>query len=133
MGGIQSHVTELSAIPRFKEDAQQPWVTKEGLYQFSIWMHPKNTMTLEDVARLIEQYAANKTAQQLQQQATVNPIAGAASNNTTYTGVVNSMTFRGQVIDRSQLFNYAAVDYMKEGENFSFMATQTFKICCVVV
>ncbi len=133
MGSVQTRIIELTRIPRFKEDAQQPWVTKEGIIQLSVWMHPKSTMTLEDVARLIEQYAVNTTAQQLQQQATVNPLAGAASNNTTYSGIVNSMTFRGQVINRSQLFNYAAVDYMKDGENFSFLMTQTFQVCCVVV
>ena len=65
MGSVQTRIIELTRIPRFKEDAQQPWVTKEDIIQLSVWMHPKSTMTLEDVARLIEQYAVNTTAQQL--------------------------------------------------------------------
>ncbi len=86
MGSVQTRIIELTGIPRFKEDAQQPWVTrlasrqlfacnsdglrvywvtKEGIIQLSVWMHPRSTMTLEDVARLIEQYAVNTTAQQL--------------------------------------------------------------------
>ncbi len=133
MGSIHSRIIELTGIPHFKEDANQPWVTKEGLVQLSIWMQADSTMTLEDVARLIEQYAVNSASQQLQQQATVHPLASATSNSTTYTGIVNSMTFRGQVMNRSQLVNYAAIDYMKDEENFSFLMTQTFQICCVIV
>ncbi len=132
MGGVQSNVTQLTGIPRFKDDAVQPWVTKEGLIQVSIWMQPNSTMTLEDVARLIEQYATNLTSQQLHHAGNANALAAPAANNTTYTGVVNNMTFRGQTFDRSQLIKCTAVEYMKDGENFGFIMTQTFQTCCVV-
>ncbi len=131
MGASSSSVTPLTVTPHYKDDADQAWVTREGLIQLSIWLSPHTTMTLEDVALLVEQFAANSTTQQVQQQAANNRLA--STSNIKYQGRVNSMTFRGQTIDRAQMPNYLAKDYLKEGENFNMLATQHVSICCTIV
>ncbi len=133
MGSVSSNVTPLTVTPRYKDDADHPWVTREGVIQISVWMNPRTTMTLEDVAQLIEQYAANTVSQQLNQQAATNVMVKAASKNINYQGQISSMTFRGQVIERVQMATYPATEYMRDGENFNLFMTQLFSVCCVLV
>ena len=117
----------FSVTPHYKDDADQPWITLESQLAISVWLSPKTNMTLEDVAKLIESFAADQVSQQLtySTSATQNPFAaGAASVN--YRGEVYSMTFRGQNIMRSQMLNFSAKDHLREGEPFNMIFTQTF-------
>ncbi len=131
MGATSSSVTPLTITPRYKDDADKAWVTREGLLQMSVWLSPRTAMTLEDIALLIERFAADSITQQVQQQSANSSLA--ATSNIKYQGRVNSMTFRGQIIDRSQMPSLSAQDYLKEGENFNMLATQNVSVCCVIV
>ena len=115
----------FSVTPHYKDDADQPWVTLEGKVAMSVWLSPKTNMTLEDVAKLIESFAADQVSQQLTHSAAQSRLnAGVAGIN--YRGEVYSMTFRGQNIMRSQMLNFPAKDHLREGEPFNMIFTQTF-------
>ena len=87
---------------------------------FSIWLSPKSSMTLEDAAKLIENFAAGQVSRQLALRD--DPVV-----NYNYQGVVCSMTFQGQDIQRTQMTNCSAKDYMREGEPFNLIFTQTYR------
>ena len=115
----------FSVTPHYKDDADQPWITLESQLAISVWLSPKSNMTLEDVAKLIESFAAGQVSQQLTHSAAQSPLnAGVANIN--YRGVVHSMTFRGQNIMRSQMLNFPAKDHLREGEPFNMIFTQSF-------
>ena len=82
-------------------------------------------MTLEEVAKLIENFSASQVSQQLSHSAAQNPLAAAAANASNYRGEVYSMTFRGQNITRSQMQDFPAKDHLREGEPFNMIFTQT--------
>ena len=44
----------VTCTPHFKNDAERPWITQEGVGIISISLHPKSEITLEEVAKLIE-------------------------------------------------------------------------------
>ena len=102
-----------SCTPHYKEDADKPWVTLESELAYSIWLSPKSSMTLEDVAKLIESFVTGQISQQL---AHKDPVV-----NYNYEGVVRSMIFRGQDIQRTQMANYSVKDYVREGEPFNLV------------
>ncbi len=133
MGGVSSNITPFTVTPRYKDDADHPWVTKQGAITISVWMSPRTTMTLEDVALLIEQFAANTISQQLKLQSAANPVANATNKNLNYQGEINSMTFRGQIIERAQMATYPATEYLRDGEKFNLFMTQRVSVCCVLV
>ena len=125
MASYSSRNTPLTCTPHFKPDADQPWVTMDSIIAVSLWMSPNTFMTLEDVAQLIENFAATQVQQQLSGQ----PLCG----NVKFRGSVLSMTFRQQTIQRAQMVSLAAKDYIHEGENFNLLLNQTTTICCVIV
>ena len=125
MASYSSRNTPLTCTPHFKADADQPWVTMDSIIAVSLWMSPNSPMTLEDVAQLIENFAATQVQQQLAGQ----PLSG----NVKYQGSVLSMTFRQQTIQRAQMTSLAAKDYIREGENFNLILNQTTTSCCVIV
>ena len=121
---MSSSSVTYSCTPHYKEDADKPWVTLESQLAFSIWLSPKSSMTLEDAAKLIESFAAGQVSQQLAQTAAHRPYVHA---NLDYQGVVYIMTFRGRNIQRSQMTNCSVKDYMREGEPFNLIFTQTYR------
>ena len=129
MASSSSRNTPLTCTPHFKADADQPWVTMDSVIALSLWMSPKTPMTLEDVAQLIENFAATLVQHQLAGQ----PNARVLSSMVKFRGSVLSMTFRQQTIQRAQMASLAANDYIHEGENFNFLLNQTMTLCCVIV
>ncbi len=130
MGSV--NVTPFTVTPRYKDDADHSWVTKQGVIALSVWMNSRTTITLEDVALLIEQYVEAQISQQLKIRSANSSVEKAAKVN--YHGEINSMTFRGQVIERAEMATHPATVYMKDGENFSLYMTQRVENhCCVLV
>ena len=97
-----------TCTPRFKEDAQNSWVTQEDETKLNLWLHPQSQMTLEDAAKVIENYLAAVKSQ-------------APNLAITADQFVESMTFRGQRIARPQMADHRAVDMMRENEPFSLL------------
>ena len=95
-----------TCTPRFKQDAHNAWVTQDGDDRLCIWLHPQSPMTLEDAAKVIDNY---NTSTRRQYSHLVPDL------------VVENMTFRGQTITRSQMVNDRAVDFMKDNEPFSLL------------
>ena len=120
MSSTKTGSATFSCTPHYKEDADKPWVTLESELAFSIWLSPKSSMTLEDAAKLIENFAAGQVSRQLALRD--DPVV-----NYNYQGVVCSMTFQGQDIQRTQMTNCSAKDYMREGEPFNLIFTQTYR------
>ena len=122
MSTTKTSSVTCSCTPHYKEDADKPWVTLESEQAYSIWLSPKSSMTLEDAAKKIENFEERQVYQQLAEEAALNPLA-----NYNYQGTVCNMTFQGQVIQRSHMTDYSAKDYMREGESFNLLFTQTFR------
>ena len=97
----------VTCTPHYKDDAHQPWVVQEGVGIISVWMSPNTSLKLEDIAQLIENFAATQVNQKVMY----------------YSGTVQSMTFRGQTILRGQMADYFAKDYMNDGETFNLRFT----------
>ena len=96
----------VTCTPLYKVDATNPWVTQEGPWILSLSLSPNSDMTLEDAAKLIENFPATQVSSQPFPQPR-------------YT--VRNMTFRGQVIHHEQFVYYRAVDYMHDGESFNLL------------
>ena len=47
-----------TCTPHFKQDAQNCWVTQENETKLELWLHPQSQMTLEDVAKVIDNHIA---------------------------------------------------------------------------
>ena len=116
MAGVRSGSYTVTCTPHFKNDAERPWITQEGVGIISISLHPKSEITLEDVAKLIENFASRQVADRLATQPTVTQIMNVQFRRTVY-----NMTFRGEIIQRAQMVNYRAVDYMYDGEPFNLL------------
>ena len=102
---------------------------------FSIWLSHTSGMTLEDAAKLLETFASE---QQLLHDTAQSSVM--ANVNYQSEGVLSSMIFRGEKIQRSQMADCSAKDYMREGEPFNVVFTQTYMVnpmtmicpCCAV-
>ena len=125
MGGVSSRVTPFTCNPIFKDDVDKPWVASESITALSIWMNPNTNMFLEEVARMIEEFAATLIREQLS--------AHVMGGSVKYQGDIISMTFRGQKIDRAHFANCRARDYMRNGETFNLLMSQTSTVCCTLV
>ena len=66
------HRTTITCTPHIKEDAERPWITQEGDGQISVWMHPKSSMTLEEVAKLVENAAVSQAESQAEETQDIN-------------------------------------------------------------
>ena len=134
MAGVRSGSYTVSCTPHFKNDAERPWITQEGVGIISISLHPKSEITLEEVAKLIENFSSRQVADQVATQPTITQTVNFQFRSTVY-----NMTFRGEIIQRAQMVTYRAVDYMRDGEPFNllykFTNTSTLKPgmlpCCI--
>ena len=134
MAGVRSGSYTVTCTPHFKNDAERPWITQEGVGIISISLHPKSEITLEDVAKLIENFSSRQVADQVATQPTITQTVNFQFRSTVY-----NMTFRGEIIQRAQMVTYRAVDYMRDGEPFNllynFTNTSTLKPgmlpCCI--
>ena len=97
----------VTCTPHYKDDAHQPWVVQEGAGIISVWMAPNSSLKLVDIAQLIENFASSQVNQKI----------------VYYNGTIQSMTFRGQTIHRTQMADYFAKDYMRDGETFNLRFT----------
>ena len=129
MAAIQRSAQILSCTPRFKDDADHPWVTLESPLQVSYWFNPKSEVTLEDVATAMENFASSNFNKKLQLQGGVpGPVS------VTYSGRIHSDTIRGQIYSRETLVNYRAVQYLHDGEVFNMDYLQTVRsVCCCLL
>ena len=126
---VQRSAQVLSCTPRFKDDADHPWVTMESPIQVSYWFNPKSEMTLEDVAAAVENFGTSTVNKQLQG-------AGGAPSpvSATYSCQVQSVTIRGQIYSRETLVNYKAAQYLHDGEAFNIDYLQTVRsVCCCLL
>ena len=135
MVSLQPGSHTVTCTPHFKNDADRPWITQEGVGIISISLHPKSDITLEDVAKLIENFASRQVTDQRATQP-----AAIQAMNIQFRNTVYNMTFRGEIIQRAQMVNYRAVDYMRDGEPFNLLYNFTatvkpwmlFCSCCIV-
>ena len=105
-----NYIIGFTCRPHYKEDADHCWMTREGELDIrstnrivSLWMPAQNSLTLEDVARLMENLASSEVDRRLE----------------SYSGSIDNMTFRGETIPREQLKSVFAKDYIREGESFT--------------
>ena len=132
----------VSCVAHYKDDIDKPWVSMEGM-NFSLRLHPKSTMTLEDLAKLIEDFlnslfASNNSSLQLpatQQLRVVQKV-----DVKVQVCLIKSLVFRGESMARAQFATLQAVDYLRDQEPFnvvyevtsSFVGTRTVSgvFCC---
>ena len=108
----------VTCTPHFKNDADRPWITQEGAGIISISLHPNSDITLENVAKLIENFASRQVTDR--RATTAHPTALQVMD-IQFRNTVYNMTFRGEIIQRAQMVNYRAVDYMRDGEPFNLL------------
>ena len=131
MASVRSGSHTVTCTPHFKNDADRPWITQEGVGIISISLHPKSDITLENVAKLIENFASR--------QVTATQQEAIQAMHIQFRKTVYNMTFRGEIIQRAQMVNYRAVDYMRDGEPFNLLYNFTatvkpwmfFCSCCI--
>ena len=98
MVSVKSGSATVTCTPHFKNDAERPWITQEGVGIISISLHPNSEITLEEVAKLIENFASRQVADQIATQPTVTQTMNVQFRSTVY-----NMTFRGEIIQRAQM------------------------------
>ena len=75
-------------------DAQRAWVTREGL-NLKVSFNPNSGITLEDLVKVINDEISQRPAR------------------------ITRVTIKGQVLKKSVLGNYKAVDYLPDKESFN--------------
>ena len=84
---------------------------------------------------MIENFASRQVADRLATQPTVTQTMNVQFHRTVY-----NMTFRGEIIQRAQMVNHHAMDYMYDGEPFNLLYNFTnglavtprmFCPCCI--
>ena len=109
----------------YEGDTDHCWMTREGQVDInrivSLWMPAENTLTLEDVARLMDKLAASEVDLRLE----------------SFIGRINNMTFHSQTIPREQMRSLLAKDYIYEGESFTANLTASRRVkqrvLCILV
>ena len=107
----------VSCIPHYKDDVDKPWVNMGGMMNLSVWLHPKSTMTLEEVTQLIEGFLrslySNQTVQAQQR------FGISTTSETNMKPTILSMSFRGETTARAQMATLNATDYLHDQEPFN--------------
>ncbi len=112
---MSSRAETVTCTPHFKQDADRAWVTQEGAGILSLWMNPNSDMTLEDIAKLIEQFGEKQVADQLAAQPSSRLV------NVNFTNSIHNATIRGETFQRAQFVNYHAKEYLHDGEPFNLL------------
>ena len=121
----KSRITPFTITPIYQDDVDKPWVTMESVIALSVWMNPNTNMTLENVAMMIEEFTATQIREQFEDNIMRSCIV--------YQGIVTSMTFRGEKIDRTQFGNCRAKERMRNRESFNLLMTQATSMCCTLI
>ena len=120
LGPSGQQKSTISCTPHYKDDIDKPWVNMEGMLNFSIWLGPKSTMTLENVATLIQEFLHSLFSNQTIQ--TPPPSWTRAIDRTTKINMeitIQSMSFRGESTPRAQMATLEATDYLHDQEPFN--------------
>lgn len=108
---MKTKARTVTCTPHFKEDADSPWITQEGVDDLSLWMSPNSDMTLDDIAELVEQFGVENAVAE-------EPCA--QMMRLRYS-VFFATIPRGGVIGRDLQKRYRAQDVLHDGEPFTFM------------
>ena len=117
--GPSTRITNtISCVPHYKDDIDKPWVSMEGMMNLSLRLHPKSTMTLEDLAKLIEDFlhslfANNSSLQARQQFGVIQKV------DVKVQVCLKSLAFHGESMARAQFATLQAMDYLQDQEPFN--------------
>jgi hypothetical protein len=109
----------VSCTPHYKDDVDKPWCSREGILNIALFLSPKSTMSLEDLAKMIEEFLHTiHTDSGIQ----ANQLQGAFQINVNMKYEMNilSMIFQGESMPRSaQMSTLQAKTFLRDEEPFS--------------
>ena len=107
----------MSCTPHYKDDVDKPWCNREGMLNIALFLSPKSTMSLEDLAKMIEEFLHTIHAD-----SGIQSHHGAFQTNLSVKYQVNiqSMVFQGERMPRSeQMSTLQAKTFLRDQEPFS--------------
>lgn len=116
----------VSCTPHYKDDVEKPWCNREGIINIALFLSPKSTMSLEDLAKMIEEFlhtihTDSSTSTQ------TNQGAFQTNMNVKYQVNVRSMVFQGESMPRSaQMSTLQAKTFLRDQEPFSVVYELSF-------
>ena len=107
----------VSCTPHYKDDVDTPWCNREGMLNIVLFLSPKSTMSLEDLAKMIEEFLRTIHAD-----GSIQANHGTFQTNLSVQYYVNilSMVFQGESMPRStQMSTLQAKTFLRDQEPFS--------------
>ena len=107
----------ISCTPHYKDDVDKPWYSREGLVNLSVWLSPKSTMSLEDLAKMIEDFLHTVHTDSSVQSTTQQTFQ--ISMDIRFQVNIQSMSFQGENIPRAQMSTLQAKVFLRDQEPFN--------------
>lgn len=107
----------VSCTPHYKDDVDKPWCSREGVINIALFLSPKSTMSLEDVAKMIEEFLHTIHTDSGMQ---VTQLTFQTNVSVKYEMNIQSMIFQGESMPRSaQMSTLQAKTFLRDQEPFS--------------
>ena len=107
----------VSCTPHYKDDVDKPWCSREGVINIALFLSPKSTMSLEDLAKMIEEFLHTIHTDSGMQ---VTQLTLQTNVSTKYEMNIQSMIFQGESMPRSaQMSTLQAKTFLRDQEPFS--------------
>ena len=118
----------VSCTPHYKDDVDKPWCTREGILNITLFLSPKSTMSLEDLAKLIEEFLHTIHADSAM--GNRGPHGTFQTNtNVKYEMYIQNMIFQGESMPRSaQMSTLQAKTFLRDQEPFSVVYELRFSV-----
>ena len=109
--------TTVSCTPHYKDDVDKPWCSQVGMMNVAIFLSPKSTMSLEDLAKMIEGFLHTVHADSGMQ---ANQGMFQTNVSVKYDINIRSMVFQGESMPRSaQMSTLQAKTFLRDQEPFN--------------
>ena len=116
----------VTCIPHFKDDADNPWVTKESDVLIRYWFNPKKTHNLLQIAESIEAWTQDTFQQNMQE----NRLIACCIRN--YSIIICKMEIRGKSYDRQAFETLSTESILLNEEPFNMTVSVNFSACTIL-
>jgi len=116
----------ITCIPHFKDDADNPWVTKKSDVLIHYWFNPDETHNLLQVAESIEAWNQNHFQQTMQE---IGLLACCVCN---YSFIICNMEIRGKIYDWQAFEILSTKSILHNEEPFTMRVRVNGTLCTIL-
>jgi len=122
-----SAVSSISCTPHFKDDAENPWITRESQLLIHYWFNPGKTQTLHQVVESIEAWGLNEYQQQVQRSSALKCCYP------DYSLTIDNVEIRGTTYDRQAMTTLYTSSALHNEEPFTMRVHARVLVRCTIL